>query len=458
MPHAKEHVLADVHQGTAEHVQHGDRRRGEGMGGLVALAVGGARVGAAARGRAAERPVARHAQRGDDARPVEDRAPGRDRRRLRGDRLPPLQRRVHDADLRASSRSRRPASGTGMEYRPLEGFVFAVSPFNFTAIAANLTSSPALMGNTIVWKPAGTAMLSAYYVMRLFQEAGLPGRRDQPGLRARRRRSATPRSRSKHLAGIHFTGSTPVFNGMWRTVAVEHGALPQLPAHRRARPAARTSSSRTPPPTPTRSRLRSCAARSSTRGRSARRRRASTRRRTSGRRSASACRSRSRRSRWATSPTSGNFMGAVIDGSSFRTQAEAIEEAKQNPETEHRRRRRLRRQRGLVRRADGDRDPRPRLPDDARGAVRSGRHDLRLRREALGRHADADRRDRALRAHRRRLLGGPCRGARRAVASSATRPATSTSTTSRRAPSSASSRSAAHARPARTTRPARCGT
>src|SRR5438093_780873 len=61
-----------------------------------------------------------------------------------------------------------------LEYRPLEGFVFAVSPFNFTAIAANLTSSPALMGNTVVWKPAGTAMLSAYYLMRLFQEAGLP--------------------------------------------------------------------------------------------------------------------------------------------------------------------------------------------------------------------------------------------------------------------------------------------
>jgi 1-pyrroline-5-carboxylate dehydrogenase len=105
-----------------------------------------------------------------------------------------------------------------MEYRPLEGFVFAVSPFNFTAIAANLTSSPALMGNTVVWKPAGTAMLSAYYLMRLFQEAGLPdgvinlvyGGGATIGDAA----LASP-----HLAGIHFTGSTPVFNGMWRTVA-----------------------------------------------------------------------------------------------------------------------------------------------------------------------------------------------------------------------------------------------
>ncbi|HEX7526040.1 MAG TPA: L-glutamate gamma-semialdehyde dehydrogenase, partial [Gaiellaceae bacterium] len=116
----------------------------------------------------------------------------------------------------------QPVSSPGMwnrmEYRPLEGFVFAVSPFNFTAIAANLTSSPALMGNTIVWKPAGTAMLSAYYLMRLFQEAGLPdgvinlvyGSGPAIGDAA---------LGSPHLAGIHFTGSTPVFNGMWRTVA-----------------------------------------------------------------------------------------------------------------------------------------------------------------------------------------------------------------------------------------------
>ena len=121
-------------------------------------------------------------------------------------------------DLRRSSRSRRRAIWNRLEYRPLEGFVFAVSPFNFTAIAANLTSSPALMGNTVVWKPAGTAMLSAYYLMRLFQEAGLPdgvinlvyGSGATIGDAA----LASP-----HLAGIHFTGSTPVFNGMWRTVA-----------------------------------------------------------------------------------------------------------------------------------------------------------------------------------------------------------------------------------------------
>jgi 1-pyrroline-5-carboxylate dehydrogenase len=104
------------------------------------------------------------------------------------------------------------------DHRPLEGFVYAVTPFNFTAIAGNLPTAPALMGNTVVWKPAGTAMLSAYYLMRLLQEAGLPdgvinlvyGSGAEIGDAA---------LSSPHLAGIHFTGSTPVFNGMWRTVA-----------------------------------------------------------------------------------------------------------------------------------------------------------------------------------------------------------------------------------------------
>src|SRR3954449_124447 len=118
--------------------------------------------------------------------------------------------------------SEQPRSSRGvwnrLEYRPLEGFVFAVSPFNFTAIAANLTSSAAQMGNVIVWKPAGTAMLSAYYLMRLFQEAGLP----DGVINLVYGSGATIGDAalgSRDLAGIHFTGSTPVFNGMWRTVA-----------------------------------------------------------------------------------------------------------------------------------------------------------------------------------------------------------------------------------------------
>jgi 1-pyrroline-5-carboxylate dehydrogenase len=104
-----------------------------------------------------------------------------------------------------------------MEYRPLEGFVFAVSPFNFTAIGGNLTGAPAQMGNTVVWKPASTAMLSAYYTMRIFQEAGLPdgvinlvyGSGKSIG---------DPALASPDLAGVHFTGSTAVFQDMWKTI------------------------------------------------------------------------------------------------------------------------------------------------------------------------------------------------------------------------------------------------
>jgi 1-pyrroline-5-carboxylate dehydrogenase len=115
----------------------------------------------------------------------------------------------------------QPVSSPGvwnrLEYRPLEGFVFAVSPFNFTAIGGNLTTSPALMGNTVVWKPASTAAYSAYYLMRLLQEAGLPDGVINlvygPGATV-----GGPALASPDLAGIHFTGSTGVFQDMWRTV------------------------------------------------------------------------------------------------------------------------------------------------------------------------------------------------------------------------------------------------
>src|SRR4029079_5119197 len=104
-----------------------------------------------------------------------------------------------------------------LEYRPLEGFVFAVSPFNFTAIGGDLTSSPALMGNTILWKPASTAALSAHYTMKLFEEAGLP-----PGVvnlvYGRGSAVGDPALASPDLAGIHFTGSTAVFQNMWKRV------------------------------------------------------------------------------------------------------------------------------------------------------------------------------------------------------------------------------------------------
>jgi 1-pyrroline-5-carboxylate dehydrogenase len=105
-----------------------------------------------------------------------------------------------------------------MDYRPLEGFVLAVSPFNFTAIASNLNLSPVLMGNTTLWKPATTALLSNYHLMKVYQEAGLPDGviNFLPGSGALIGRVALAH---RDLAGIHFTGSNPTFNSLWRGVS-----------------------------------------------------------------------------------------------------------------------------------------------------------------------------------------------------------------------------------------------
>ncbi len=104
------------------------------------------------------------------------------------------------------------------EYRALEGFVFAITPFNFTAIAGNLPTAPALMGNTVVWKPAGTAVYSGYIIMKILMEAGLPAGviNFVPGSGAQMGDLITD---SPHLAGIHFTGSTEVFNHIWQRTA-----------------------------------------------------------------------------------------------------------------------------------------------------------------------------------------------------------------------------------------------
>ncbi len=116
----------------------------------------------------------------------------------------------------------QPESGPGtwnrMEHRPLEGFVFAVAPFNFTAIASNLAAAPALCGNTVLWKPASSSLFSAWQLTRLWREAGLPDGviNMLPGSG---RTIGDPVLHDPNLAGIHFTGSTSVFNGMWRTVA-----------------------------------------------------------------------------------------------------------------------------------------------------------------------------------------------------------------------------------------------
>ncbi len=120
-------------------------------------------------------------------------------------------------------RALQPISSTGvknqLEYRALEGFVLAITPFNFTAIAANLPAAPALLGNAVVWKPSDTQMLSAYHTMKLFEAAGLPPgvinlvAADGPVV------SEALLSRPE-LAGVHFTGSTSTFRSIWKTVGV----------------------------------------------------------------------------------------------------------------------------------------------------------------------------------------------------------------------------------------------
>jgi len=111
-----------------------------------------------------------------------------------------------------------PGTLNRLEYRPLEGFIFATTPFNFTAIAGNLPAAPAIMGNVVIWKPASTSLLSSNLLMEIFMEAGfpngvinfLPGSGELIGKIV---------LKDKRLAGIHFTGSTPVFSMFWKTIS-----------------------------------------------------------------------------------------------------------------------------------------------------------------------------------------------------------------------------------------------
>ncbi len=115
-----------------------------------------------------------------------------------------------------------------LEYRSLEGFVYAITPFNFTSIAANLPTAPALMGNTVVWKPASSAMFSAYYLMKLYEAAGMP-----PGVINFIAGDSGMISKAllshRDLAGVHFTGSTGVFNDMWKTIGANMGSYHSYP-------------------------------------------------------------------------------------------------------------------------------------------------------------------------------------------------------------------------------------
>jgi 1-pyrroline-5-carboxylate dehydrogenase len=216
MPHKHQHVLGHYHQAGPEEVQ-------------KAIA------------------AAEAARPGWAALPVEERAAvflragvlleNRFRDRLNASTMLNQSKTVHQAEIDAACEmidffrfnvhymeriyAEQPASSPGiwnrLEYRPLDGFVFAVTPFNFTSIAANLCAAPAMCGNTIVWKPGPTAMLGSHYVMELFEEAGLP-----PGvinmIPGDPPMVGNAVMGHRNMAGVHFTGSTATFKHLWRQV------------------------------------------------------------------------------------------------------------------------------------------------------------------------------------------------------------------------------------------------
>jgi 1-pyrroline-5-carboxylate dehydrogenase len=126
----------------------------------------------------------------------------------------------------------QPLSDPGMwnrsQYRSLEGFVYAITPFNFTSIGGNLPSAPALMGNTVVWKPARTAMLSNYYMAKLFEEAGVPA--GVINFITGNSGAITDELLGhRDFGGVHFTGSTGVFNSFWKTIGSSVGNYKSYP-------------------------------------------------------------------------------------------------------------------------------------------------------------------------------------------------------------------------------------
>jgi 1-pyrroline-5-carboxylate dehydrogenase len=217
MPHCHRHVLAEVHQ------------------------AGPAEVGAAI-------AAARAAWRDWSSWPLERRAAvflkaadllaGRHRALVNGATMLGQSKTAHQAEIDAACElidfwrfnlhfaerllAEQPISAPGtwntLDYRPLEGFVYAVTPFNFTSIGGNLPTAPAIMGTTVVWKPAATAVYSNYFVLKVLEEAGLP-----PGVINLVPGPAATISdlvlADPHLGGIHFTGSTEVFQSLWQKVA-----------------------------------------------------------------------------------------------------------------------------------------------------------------------------------------------------------------------------------------------
>ncbi|MFN2489359.1 MAG: L-glutamate gamma-semialdehyde dehydrogenase [Actinomycetota bacterium] len=216
MPHDTKHVLADVHQSTADHLHEAVR--------------------AAADAHREWASLPWHERASIFLRAAELLA-GPWRETVNAATMLGQSKTAHQAEIDAACElidfwrfnveyaprvyAEQPVSSPGMwnqlDYRPLEGFVFAVTPFNFTSIAGNLPTTPALMGNTVVWKPSLTQAFSAHYLMRLLQDAGVPegviNIVHGPGPEIGEAALSHP-----DMAGIHFTGSTKTFDWMWRKV------------------------------------------------------------------------------------------------------------------------------------------------------------------------------------------------------------------------------------------------
>jgi 1-pyrroline-5-carboxylate dehydrogenase len=229
MPHSTKSILGDVHQGNATHLE------------------SAAEAAAKAQPEWAALPWA---ERAAIFLRAADLLAGSWRDTINGSTMLGQSKTVHQAEIDAACElidfwrynvvfaqriyAEQPEAAPGMwnqmDYRPLEGFVFAVTPFNFTSIAGNIPSAPALMGNTVVWKPARTQAYSAHFLMKLLQAAGLPdgviNLVQGPGPEIGE--AAVART---DLAGIHFTGSTATFEWMWRKVGANianYASFPRL--------------------------------------------------------------------------------------------------------------------------------------------------------------------------------------------------------------------------------------
>ena len=311
--------------------------------------------------------------------------------------------------------SEQPVSGPGvwnsMEYRNLEGFIYAVSPFNFTAIGGNLTTAPALLGNTVIWKPASSAMLSGYYTYKVLEAAGLP-----PGvinfLPGNSVEITNALLDSPEFAGIHFTGSTAVFNSMWKKVGENVGrykSYPRLVGETGGKDFIVAHPSADP------QEVAVAIARGGFEYQ--------------GQKCSAASRVYIPQSIWDAGPRSrrrdhegdqGRRPARLpqLHGRGHRQEGlhqdqrlpGRREEEREDPVGRH-----GEGGEGLLHRADAARDEGSRLPPAVRGDLRTGRHRLRLSGRQVGRDAEDHRRDVAVRADRRRVRARSRRGAAGAV-------------------------------------------